>query len=299
MAYYMDQAIEVISYVLQHPTSVLVPAGVIFLFFSFFELKRIAISARAKPVVPALIAGIALLLLGLVLSGQVKPPSGQASAVTEPSTLPPKSDTPTPWATSIISTVSPLAPTESLTTPQPVRVIAGISLSDGWHLGTLSALGNRVLKDKSLEIDVDGPNTMLGSVLGDIAFSDFVVSVDAKALHLCPGSFGFLFHMKGDDTWYRAAIRTNNQTGYIWSNIGGNYDSLSEWQLPNTFDSYGKHHLQLVVSHGNMTFKVDNIEAENIQDSTIPTGGMALVATAAGDCQYVATFENFSLSIYN
>lgn len=150
--------------------------------------------------------------------------------------------------------------------------------------------------DEQLVIEINEANVIQFATLPEPQFTDFVLEVDARLLAgEMENSFGVLFRMQNSEAFYRCEITGNGLYMVERRNADGTWTQfLDDWKESPAINQglTVPNRLKVVAVGPSISFYVNDLLLEEINDSTYATGTVALDAGTFGPGGVRVAFDN-------
>ncbi len=157
-------------------------------------------------------------------------------------------------------------------------------------------VGRTAVINQELVIAIDQPNTFQFSTLSEPLFNDFMLEVDARQLAGNPeSSFGVLVRMQNNDQFYRFDITGSGLYMVQWRNANGSWNqALPDWTASDAINQglNVPNRLKVVAQGSNLSFYVNDVLLQQINDALFLSGAIGLAAGTFGQPGLQVAFDN-------
>lgn len=162
------------------------------------------------------------------------------------------------------------------------------------------ALAQTAVLNEQLLITIDAPNLVQFSTLQTPSFADFVLEVDASQIAGdVESSFGVLFRMQNPTQFYRFDITGNGLYMIERHNADNTWTQLlPDWTTTPAINQglNSTNQLKVVAVGASLSFYVNGILLQEIQDVTYGAGTIALDAGTFGRSGLQVVFDNVKVT---
>ncbi|MGB5058501.1 MAG: family 16 glycoside hydrolase [Candidatus Promineifilaceae bacterium] len=157
-------------------------------------------------------------------------------------------------------------------------------------------VGRTAVINQELIIAIDQPNTFQFTTLSEPLFTDFILEVEVRQLAGTPeSSFGVLARMQNNDQFYRFDIMGSGLYMVQWRNANGSWSqSLPDWAASEAINQglNVPNRLKVVAQGSNLSFYVNDVLLQQIDDVLFPSGAIGLAAGTFGQPGLQVAFDN-------
>ena len=157
-------------------------------------------------------------------------------------------------------------------------------------------VGRTAVINQELIIAIDQPNTFQFTTLSEPLFTDFILEVEVRQLAGTPeSSFGVLARMQNNDQFYRFDITGSGLYMVQWRNANGSWSqSLPDWAASEAINQglNVPNRLKVVAQGSNLSFYVNDVLLQQIDDVLFPSGAIGLAAGTFGQPGLQVAFDN-------